>query len=138
MEFLQYNDHLNLIEEVQRHEIVFRPPRPGGRIRARYEEIHNLQPRPTRIAKNFEDIHLVSRYVDPLHGVTGKPGKIGSYISLKSHPSVTHICIKHGVQNRALSLLAERLIFESRTHPARILIKKRRKKNKPSSSRNEK
>ena len=64
--------------------------------------------------------------MDPLHGVLGRPSKLGSYIQLKVLPNVLHICIKKGVQRKALLLLAKRILEQNQTNYTHMLIKRHR------------
>jgi len=64
--------------------------------------------------------------VDPLHGVVGSPSRLGSYIQLKVLPNILNICIKQGVQKRALYLLAKRILELDVNNNTHILIKRLR------------
>jgi hypothetical protein len=70
-----------------------------------------------------EKLHNLSMKNDPLHNISGKPGSLGSYISIKVNPSAIHICIKKGVQVQALKLLADRIMEHSKSGPTRIVLK---------------
>lgn len=123
--WLEYIPQTQRIEAIHRREVSFRPVGRGGRVRSRWLEEHQLKPSPFEKTRNFEDIHTVSRLMDPLHDIPGSLDKIGSYISFKKQPQATHICIKKGVQKKALFMLAERIVSENKFVPARLLIKRR-------------
>ena len=74
-------------------------------------------------------IDKLSKQVDPLHKVNGIPARLGSYIEIKSSPSISHIIVKKDVQMMALERLASHIIGQSREHPT-ILKMKRSKKGK--------
>ena len=81
--FARYNPLTDRIEPILRHEVSFRRKRRvGGRARVRYIETHELKPHPGSVRRRDEDIHAVSKLVDPLHGVLGTPSRLGRYIQL--------------------------------------------------------
>ena len=125
-QYLRYNPLTDDIEPVRRHAVHFRQPRTGGRRNTRYEEIHELRPHPYGKRPSETDVHAVSRLVDPLHDVVGKASKLGSFIQLKAMPNILNICIKKGVQIRALYLLAKRLLEQNRSNFTHLLIKRKR------------
>ena len=45
---------------------------------------------------------------------------------MKILPSVIHICIKKGVQNKALEMLAERIVGSARENPSHIVLKRKK------------
>ena len=124
--YVQYNPLMDVIEPITRHTVSFRKKRIGNRDRARYIETHDLHPHPLK-RKDDRDIHAVSRLIDPLHGVLGTPSKLGSYIQLKVLPNILHVCIKRGVQKRALYLLAKRIIEQDTNNSTHIQIKRNRR-----------
>ena len=77
-----------------------------------------------------EKLHNLSTNNDPLHSISGKSGSLGNYISVKVNPSAIHICIKKGVQEQALKLLADRIMEHSKSGPTRIVLKQRDKRGK--------
>ena len=123
--FVQYNPLLDRIEPVHRHKVSFQKRRLGNRDRVRYIESHELHPHPLK-RQDETDIHAVSRLVDPLHDVVGIPSKLGSYIQLKVLPNILNICIKKGVQKRALYLLAKRILEQDVNNNTHLLIKRLR------------
>lgn len=123
--FVKYNPLLDQIEPIVRAKVTFRKRRVGYRDRVRYVETHELHPHPLK-RQDETDIHAVSRLVDPLHGVVGTPSKLGSYIQLKVLPNILNICIKKGVQKRALYLLAKRLLELDVHNNTHVLIKRAR------------
>ena len=125
--YLYYNALTNAIEPIYRHEVSFRRKRlVGGRSRARYIEAHELTPHPFSKKMDETDIHRVSQLVDPLHGVLGQRSKLGSYIQIKKLPNLLNICIKRGVQARALFLLAVQILQLNKTNYTHLLIKRMR------------
>ena len=122
--YVRYNALTNAVEPVLRHEVSFRTKRHGGRGRTRYVEVHDLKPHPLSKRQDETDIHAVSRLVDPLHGVLGTPSQLGSFIQLKVLPNVLNICIKKGVQRRALFLLARRILEQNQNNSTHLQIKR--------------
>ena len=45
------------------------------------------------------------------------------YITIKVNPSAIHICIKKGVQEQALRMLADRIVEHAKGGPTRIVLK---------------
>ncbi len=88
--------------------------------------MHDVKPHPLARRQDETDIHAVSKLVDPLHGLLGTPSRLGSYIQIKVLPNVLNICIKKGVQLKALQLLARRLLDQNKDNHTHILIKRRR------------
>ena len=70
----------------------------------------------------------MSRVVDPLHDYRGRLDNIGSFITIKELPTITHICIKKKVQYKALMMLAEKL--QDRANSTTQVLVKRSKKKK--------
>jgi len=88
--------------------------------------IHALKPHPFGKHPDDTDVHAVSKLVDPLHGVVGTPSRLGSYIQMKVMPNILNICIKKGVQKKALYLLAKQLLEQNRTNFTHVLIKRKK------------
>ena len=125
--FVRYNPILNKIENVfQAHPSTFRKKQIGDRNRVYFVEEHKLKPHPNMKHRLQHNIHDVSKIVDPLHQVRGSPSRIGSYIDLKILPNILNICIKKGVQSRALFLLAKKILEQHQTNKSHILIKRRK------------
>jgi hypothetical protein len=82
-------------------------------------EIHQLQPHPSDAKEEESDV--------PLERIKGVAANLGEYITLKILPSALHIHIKKGVQDRALRLLAQRIIEHRADNTTRILLKRTRK-----------
>ena len=57
----------------------------------------------------------------------GETGSLGSRIQVKVMPSVIYICIKKGVQEAALKMLADRIVEHAKTAPTRVLLKRSHK-----------
>ena len=100
--------------------------------------VHPAERQFTTVHKKYHPIHTMmedtiidklSKQVDPLHKVNGIPARLGSYIEIKSSPSISHIIVKKDVQMMALERLASHIIGQSREHPT-ILKMKRSKKGK--------
>ena len=126
-QFVRFNTLTGQIEPIVRHAVSFRRKRRiGGRARTFYIEAHELKPHPLARRQDETDIHAVSKLVDPLHGVLGTPSRLGSYIQIKVLPNILNICIKKGVQLRALQLLAKRLLNQNKENFTHILIKRLR------------
>ena len=125
--YVRYNSRLNQVEPIERHAVSFRKKRRlGDRMRARHTEIHELHHNPMVKRQDETDIHKVSRLVDPLYGVLGTEKRLGRYIQLKVLPNVLNICIKKGVQQKALFLLSRRLLEQNVNNFTHILIKRLR------------
>lgn len=123
--FVQYNSITEKIEPINRYTARFRKKREiGARRGARYEEIHHLRPHP--LLKQPDEIDAVSRLVDPLHDTKGQASRLGSYIQLKVLPNVLNICIKRGVQMKALILLSAKILDQNQTNYTHIQIKRKR------------
>jgi hypothetical protein len=82
---------------------------------------------PSKNAAALSQLEQISRQKDSLHGVSGIPARLGSYIVLKSSPNISHIVIKKGVQQLALKRLSQHIIGEAKEHPTRLRIKRTKK-----------
>jgi hypothetical protein len=74
-----------------------------------------------------QKLRNVSRARDPLFGISGMGGGLGSFIELKVQPRVIYICIKKRVQQKALKMLAERIIQHAKGAPTRIILRRSHK-----------
>ena len=125
--FFRYNEFLNRIVPVIRPlKTIYSTIQRG---KTRYEEYHKPQ-HPTQIQDAFAILKKVSRIVDPLDAYPGDRDNIGSYITLKTLPSITNVCIKKNVQYRAIVILCERIKDEASRFGSMVQIKRYRKGKK--------
>jgi hypothetical protein len=120
-----YNPITNAIEVSQRMNRQFLRRRAPRNHRASYEFVDVHQP----FMRRDKKIHRVSRYIDPLHHAQGEHDRIGSFIEIKALPSVWNICIKLGVQIRALHMLVQRIVDHGAENKLNV-IQKRKKDGK--------
>ena len=72
-------------------------------------------------------LDVLSNKRDPLHLFKGTRAKLGSFIDLKSTPNISHICVKKGVQAKALLRLAQHIVGQARSHPTSLKLQRTRK-----------
>jgi hypothetical protein len=123
--FYEYNDIDNRIHPrfTNPLQVINRKALLRSRRGRSYREVHSVYRDATQ--QSAEDkLLMVSRMNDPLHDVIGKDGSLGSYIKIKVNPSTIHICIKKNVQEKALRMLADRIIEHAKGGPTRIVLKR--------------
>ena len=96
-------------------------------VHSRIEEIHELRHHPMRRILEDTRLEKLSVLRDSTHALAGISADLGRFISMKSLPSATDICIKRGVQRHALRILAQRILEQHGENPTRILLKRTKK-----------
>ena len=119
--FFEYSDADNDIHPKRGFKLINRNFRVDSRRPVR-REAQRIRRNPLQETVQ-EKLHKMSLSRDPLHATSGKPGSLGSYITIKVNPSAIHICIKKGVQEQALKMLADRIVEHAKGGPTRIILK---------------
>jgi len=123
--YVRYNPVRHRIEVQPIFTRPFRQAQAPASRRAEHRSHHSIATNPFNIRKQ-DRIHRISNIIDPLHGIIGEHGRIGSYIEIKELPSVMNVLIKKKVQRKAVGMLVERIKSLHATHDRHVILKRKR------------